>query len=332
MRTAGNDGVLGHLQLQRAPGQAAPLEFGAQPLGKVGLQQRDRRHIHTHLAVLHALGHPALGGVQRIGQNQSVNLAGFALQLADQKEGVRAQGAQQWIVQAQKSLVVNLRRMQIDDGLEVQRETSAIQKPGEVVGNQREMHVVLWRFLVGWSHTHERQAQPLQLLAHLVRADVSELIYRQGEGNHQQHRQQRQAVVWIAGGWLLQGEAVHQQPVQYQDGATADEVVSPVLRGITLCERAHLARAVPNGGVTGHASRRGNAQRNGQNVHLREMGYVAAGKQKVPGHHAQGEQQACRQKVAHAGAGAQRGDGDSGAEYHDQQAAQRGHQFQGHME
>jgi hypothetical protein len=30
-------------------------------------------------------------------------------------------------------------------------------------------------------------------------------------------------------------------------------------------------------------------------------------KQKVPGHHAQGEQQACRQKVAHAGAGAQRG-------------------------
>ena len=36
--------------------------------------------------------------------------------------------------------------MQIDDGLEVQRETSAIQKPGEVVGNQGEMHVVLRRF------------------------------------------------------------------------------------------------------------------------------------------------------------------------------------------
>jgi hypothetical protein len=41
--------------------------------------------------------------------------------------------------------------MQIDDGLEVQRETSAIQKPGEVVGNQREMHVVLRRLL--WAAT-----------------------------------------------------------------------------------------------------------------------------------------------------------------------------------
>ena len=49
------------------------------------------------------LGRPALGGVQRIGQNQSVNLAGFAFAARRPEEGVRAQGAQQWIIQAQSA-------------------------------------------------------------------------------------------------------------------------------------------------------------------------------------------------------------------------------------
>ncbi len=130
MRTAGNDGVL-VISSCSAP-RRPRWSLAPSHCGKAGSSSVTGATF-THTLLCCCPGPPTLGGVQRIGQNQSVNLVGFALQLADQKKASGLRGPSSWIVQAQKSLVVNL-LCRLTMGWKCV--ASAIQKPGEVVGNQ----------------------------------------------------------------------------------------------------------------------------------------------------------------------------------------------------